>query len=209
MADTSAVAHQGLWFLAEKLLDWPVLLFILALILLYRSGSSIDQLFKSRKIEVFVGGNKLSIGDAVEALDEETKQAFDDFRKNREELDLIQSRLETLEVAIGNSHEVAAAAKAAAPNERSASAENEPPVAQQPSEAMPRAAAEPNREDKTIKRLRAALADSRFRWRSVERLAIEAGVTEREAHRILSDNPDQFILGKGKSGRTIARLPDR
>jgi hypothetical protein len=55
----------------------------------------------------------------------------------------------------------------------------------------------------------AALQDDRFSWRTVERLAIESGVDEAEAHEILARHPGEVVLGKSHDGKLIARLADR
>ena len=55
----------------------------------------------------------------------------------------------------------------------------------------------------------AALQDDRYSWRTVERLAIEAGVEEIEAHEILAEHPDEIVLGKSHEGKLIARLSVR
>jgi DNA-binding response OmpR family regulator len=49
--------------------------------------------------------------------------------------------------------------------------------------------------------------DDRFDWRTVERLAIDAGVDEAEAHEILAEHPDEVTIGKSREGKLIARLP--
>jgi DNA-binding response OmpR family regulator len=49
--------------------------------------------------------------------------------------------------------------------------------------------------------------DDRFDWRTVERLAIEAGVNEAEAHEILAEHPGEVLIGKSRDGKLIARLP--
>jgi DNA-binding response OmpR family regulator len=60
-----------------------------------------------------------------------------------------------------------------------------------------------------FKRMVAALQDDRYSWRTIERLAIEAGVEETEAHEILAEHPDEIVLGKSHEGKLIARLTSR
>jgi TIR domain len=57
----------------------------------------------------------------------------------------------------------------------------------------------------THRRLRDALEDINWTWRSIEKLATKAGIPEEEAHSILSRDPD-VEFGLGKSGRRIAKL---
>lgn len=60
--------------------------------------------------------------------------------------------------------------------------------------------------DSLATRLQRALKNSRFEWRSIERLALECGVTTDQVHRELALRPDLFRIGKGKSLRAIAKL---
>ncbi len=84
------------------------------------------------------------------------------------------------------------------------SSRDRPPV----SAAGPAATAEQRREI-AFKRMLAVMRDNRFSWRTVERLAIDAGVTENEAHEILAAHPDEIVLGKSRDGKLIARLAER
>jgi DNA-binding response OmpR family regulator/uncharacterized membrane protein len=59
------------------------------------------------------------------------------------------------------------------------------------------------------KRMVAAMQDDRFNWRTVERLAIESGVDESEAHEILAEHPDEVVLGKSHEGKLLAKLAER
>lgn len=64
-------------------------------------------------------------------------------------------------------------------------------------------------EEMTIdRRLQSSLSTSKHRWRSLERLAIEAGVSEDTAARVLRDD-DAVRFSKGKSGKTIVGLISR
>lgn len=58
------------------------------------------------------------------------------------------------------------------------------------------------------RRMIEALRDEKWLWRSIERLAIIAGVPQPEALEILAQDPN-VSLGRGKSGRKIAKLAVR
>jgi hypothetical protein len=58
------------------------------------------------------------------------------------------------------------------------------------------------------KRLRESLNNPRFKWRSLERLAFEAGVSEEVAADLLRAN-DEVRFGKGSSGKIIVGLRSR
>jgi two-component system OmpR family response regulator len=60
-----------------------------------------------------------------------------------------------------------------------------------------------------FKRMVATMQDDRFDWRTVERLAIESGIDETEAHEILAEHPGEVMLGKSREGKLIARLSER
>jgi len=57
-------------------------------------------------------------------------------------------------------------------------------------------------------RMMEGLKSRKYRWRSVERLAAMAGVSEVQALDILRDNTE-VVLSVGKSGRQIARPKER
>jgi predicted nuclease with TOPRIM domain len=59
-----------------------------------------------------------------------------------------------------------------------------------------------------LRRMKEALTSGKWRWRSIDRLAVIGGVSESEAMDILRNDPD-VIFSIGKSGRTIARLKSR
>jgi class 3 adenylate cyclase len=57
-----------------------------------------------------------------------------------------------------------------------------------------------------FQRMKVLLADNRFNWRTVDRLALQSGVTEAAAHEILAEHPQEVVLGKTKEGKLIVRL---
>jgi hypothetical protein len=218
MPEPTQAADVSFWhLLASKLLDWPFLLFVVCLIVMFRAGSKIADLFDRRKVEVEVAGSKLSIGDAVEELDLEAKQASDDFRKNQEMIDRINSRLDVLEAFSAQLRNISVKlAEKSGLNTADLPVEDRAfqprPIApkrtkatdQQPSSDE----ASAQNQDVIFRRMIAALSNSKFRWRTVERLAIEAGISEAEAHAILAaHHPNDVVLSKSKTGKTIARLP--
>lgn len=162
--------------IVDRLLSWPTYLFVALMVLLFKYGEGLGAIISSRKVDVDIAGNKVSIGDAVEVLDMETKQALDDFRRHQEQIDGLDRRIAALEGGKDG--------------------------------AKPRARSGPPTRDDIFARMVKAITESRFKWRSVERLAIEAGVTVPEAHDILAaHHPNDVVLGKDKAGRAIARLP--
>lgn len=197
MADGTAVKPIS-HVLIETLLDWPVLLFLLLVVLLYRGRAEIIELLRNRRFEVSLGGTKISIGDAVEVLNTETKQALDDFRKNQDEIAALQEAVTALQ----------ARASESVPRTRSKASKDAPgdPAAAPPPSPEPAAAAGGNRRPGSYQHMLKSITESSFEWRSLERLAIEARISESEARAILADHADQIVLGKDKAGKALARL---
>ena len=59
-----------------------------------------------------------------------------------------------------------------------------------------------------FQRMISVMSSNRFSWRTVERVALEAGVSEAEAHDILAAHPHDVVLGRSKDGKVIVRLVD-
>jgi DNA-binding response OmpR family regulator len=74
---------------------------------------------------------------------------------------------------------------------------------------QPPGVSEEGRRATVFKRMVVVMQDDRFDWRTVERLAIDAGVNEAEAHAILAEHPGEVMLGKSREGKLIARLSER
>lgn len=85
--------------------------------------------------------------------------------------------------------------------ERLEGAEAEPSVS--PTEAEP-AGVGIDRDD-LWQRMKYALLNHKFVWRSMERLALSAGITPQLAEAILREHHDEVRISRGKSGRRIAR----
>jgi hypothetical protein len=58
------------------------------------------------------------------------------------------------------------------------------------------------------RRIQEALRSGKYRWRSIERLAVIGGISESQTLDILRSDPE-VIFSMGKSGRQIARLKSR
>ncbi len=205
MADPAAVQPTS-HVLIETLLDWPVLLFVLLVVLFFRGRDQIMELLRDRKVEVSLGGNTISIGDAVQSLDMETKQALEDFRKNQADIAALQDSMAEVQAAMTKS----------APKSRSKASKEVPKEAtkEAPGEAAPppppspepAPAAGKSRRPGSYQRMLQSITDSSFEWRSLERLAIEARISESEARAILAEHSDQIVLGKDRTGKPLARL---
>ena len=74
---------------------------------------------------------------------------------------------------------------------------------------QPQLTAADQRREVVFARMVAAMQTDRFTWRTVDRLAIEAGLSEAEAHEILAAHSNDIVLGKSREGKVIARLRQR
>jgi hypothetical protein len=111
-------------------------------------------------------------------------------KKLTEELDPLRDEIEALKAAVD------ALKKGAAPG-------SVPPV--EPPGPQPLTAEE---EEVAREKMLEALSSDDYLWRSVERLAVIAGISQEQAQRLLRADR-RVVLGTGKSQRQIARLKSR
>src|SRR5260370_10156446 len=84
----------------------------------------------------------------------------------------------------------------------------EPSAEEQTAATIRRAARALERGSVAVARMKEALADPKHRFRSLERLAIAAGINEDDVLELLRDDPE-VVFAKGKSGNRIVRLRSR
>jgi hypothetical protein len=160
-----------------KLLDWPVLGFVLLLVL--------GVLFRKPL------GRALSRGDVVISWGENRSITLGQLSGSlSEELDPLRDELEAVKAAV-------------AELERRAAPPAGPPL-EPPAEAV----LTPDQARAAADRMRQALTSGNYVWRSIERLAVIAGVPESTALDMLRADPE-VVLSMGKSQRQIARLASR
>jgi len=179
--------------LISKLLDWPILLFASLWVLVKRFGKEILEVLTNRKVQIEIAGTKLSIGEAIEEVQQDATDASAKLNARIEALEngILKPRSSLQDHGINLNLGIEKLDKGLFPDDK---------------DVLP----EKDRSEVIFQRMLPALAESKFRWRSVERLAIAAGVSESEAHEILAaHNGKEIVLGKGKSGNVIARLFDR
>lgn len=160
-----------------KLLDWPVLGFVLLIILGVLFRKPLSRALSKGDVVISWGENRsITLGQLSGSLSEELDPL-------RDELEMVKAAVQALE--------------------RKADPPGGPPVQPPAGDALTPAQAQDARD-----RMRVALSSGKYLWRSVERLAILAGVPESAALDILRADPD-VVLGMGKSQRQIARLASR
>lgn len=197
--------------LLGRLLDWPVLAFAIAMMLFGALGREVLELVRTRNIKV---GTFLEVGAKINAVEAETDEMGAS----------LADRIAALEQAVygaGTAGGAPADASIFASVPRTSASvagsnagtpmEPAPPPAPASAGANRPTEAEKSRSDLAMfERLRNSLASSRFEWRSLERLAVENGLTEDEVRRLFRDYGQGIIrLGIGKSGRRIATLIKR
>ena len=190
-AATGTVEPQIAFVLVERLLDWPFLLFVIlaAAIIVFRDP--LKQALRSGGVTVEWGDRKLTVGEAVQVIDDDLKETLDDFRTSMERIREAEGKIETLNAAVA---------------ELQSKAEGAPSVGIEPPRTEPAA---PQGRERLWRTLEGSLSDARYRWRSTERLAIIAGVSQDEVREILREHPDEVVISHGKSGREIAGLRSR
>ena len=155
--------------LLDKILDWPVLGFSIAMMLFGALGREVLELIRTRNIKV---GSFLEVGDKINAVEAETDEMGA----------TLAYQIEALETAVF--HRQVPNSTLPSPDLPNAdSAPPEPIVPASAPSAEPVSSHETTakasaRETNTemFERLYSSLANSRFEWRSVERLAIENGL---------------------------------
>jgi hypothetical protein len=190
-AATGAAEPQIAFVLVERLLDWPFLLFVIlaAAIIVFRDP--LKQALRSGGVTVEWGDRKLTVGEAVQVIDDDLKETLDDFRTSMERIREAEGKIETLNAAVA---------------ELQSKAEGAPSVGIESPRTEPAA---PQGRERLWRTLEGSLSDARYRWRSTERLAIIAGVSQDEVREILREHPDEVVISRGKSGREIAGLRSR
>jgi hypothetical protein len=167
-------ADSEVW---SKLLDWPVLAFLLIVLFSIAFYRPISR--------------ALSRGDLVLSWGENRHITVTQLPlKLTEELDPLRDEIEALKAA------VAALKGGATPGQVPAV---EPPT------PHPLDAAE---QDVARGKMLEALDSPDYLWRSLERLAVIAGISEDQAEKLLRGDR-RVVLGRGKSQRKIARLKSR
>lgn len=167
-------ADSEVW---SKLLDWPVLAFLLVVLFSIAFYRPISR--------------ALSRGDLVLSWGENRHITVTQLpKKLTEELDPLRDEIEALKAA------VAALKQGAAPGQVPAV---EPPI------PHPLDAAE---QEVAREKMLEALESPDYLWRSLERLAVIAGISEDQAEKLLRGDR-RVVLGRGKSQRKIARLKSR
>lgn len=196
-AATQGASPDLLVTIVERLLDWPFLGLLVVLVVVLAFRKELSDILRNRKFDVEIAGNKLTIGEAVEEIDRTTE---DGIVTVQETVRKLEERLDELLAVVGGRPEKTTGGVKSARTEHdgnSGKAKAEPVAG-----AAPRAT---ERDEIIWERVRRELLGGKFVWRTLERLALVAGATREEVHDILASHPGEVKIGRGKSGRTIAR----
>lgn len=169
------------------LLNWPFLLTLLLTVLLVRFRAQVGELLSRGDIQLSWGeGKSIQLRELSDNLDMDLQPIQDDLEGLKQEVATLRKKVEAADgqpLSFG------------APGEE----ESQPPEPPQPTGEEPTS---------PQSRMREALDDKRFQWRSLERLASVGGLNEQEAAGILSTDAD-VVLGTDKYGRRIAKQKSR
>lgn len=174
--------------LIDRLLDWPFLGLLLVAVFVIIFRKELRDVLRNRKVEVEIAGNKLTIGEAVEEIERTTE---DGIVSLQESVLGLEKRFDELFAATRGAQEVGNDSEAG---------------------RVAEAAAQPTAEDRSEivwERVRKELLEGKYVWRTLERLALVSGSTREQVHEILASHPGEVKIGRGKSGRTIARHSTR
>ena len=170
------------------LLDWPFLLTVLLTVILVKFRKQVGERLSHGDIQLSWGeGKSIQLRELSDNLDMDLQPIQDDLEGLKQEVATLRKKLEAADgqpVGFGVAGEP----------------ESEPSEPSQP--ARGEGSTSP------VSRMREALGDKRFRWRSLERLASVGGLNEQEAIGMLSTDPD-VVLGTDKYGRRIAKQKGR
>jgi hypothetical protein len=197
----------------EKFLDWPFIAFVGVALFVLLFFDPLAALLSRRNMRINWGkDNSIVIGDLSNELDKAVAPILERIDALEEALHKLQAESERS--SWRNSSPLLAYSKLAStpedkiPQEKTEAslleevkaAERTPNPAELWSTAESRKHAE--------KRVREALSDPKWVWRTVERLAVLAGISEGEVLDICRSQ-DDIVLGRAKNGQAVARLRSR
>ncbi len=160
-------------------LDWPFLLFLFLILFVLVFRKKIVGILERGDIQIAWGRDRhIKLRELSDGIDAELDPIRDELAQLRDEL--AQLREEPASVGV------------LAPSEGKEGPET----------------GSPDRIQDAMRRMTEGLRSTKYRWRSIGRLASIAGVPEDHALDILRSNPD-VVLSVGKSGNQIARLRGR
>tara|TARA_R110002110_G_scaffold241927_1_gene458254 strand:+ start:546 stop:1283 length:738 start_codon:yes stop_codon:yes gene_type:complete len=192
--------------LLDKILDWPVLAFAILMMLFGALGREVLELVRTRNIKV---GSFLEIGERIREVKDEVgavEAVTDDITGG------LEARVTALETAIFRSGETVSlrglglleGLHTIAP-----SAPDDPGASEPKDRVQADPITDPAGDIALFDRLVAAIRDSRFEWRSLERLAVETGLSEEEVRRLFRDYGEgkvRMSLGKARPGQPRPRI---
>lgn len=177
----------------DRFLDWPFLLLVCTIFLVIVFKEDLTGVLNRGDIKLSWGDRSIRLRDLSSNLNEELDPIRDDVEELKKEIESVRL----------HSSEKQQSFPTFDPGllQRISETHNTKPL------SFRQALSEEERKT-AVHKMKAALANTEFRWRSVERLAIAAGIQEDEALSLLRTELD-VVLGKGITGRRIARLVTR
>lgn len=207
--------------LLERLLDWPVLGFALAMMLFGALGRDVLVLVRTRKVKF---GQWLELGEHINEVaaeaDDVTSALSDRIAKLERVVfasggSVVGEKAPPRDGTLDDDVAFGGEAKSRGGDTKSAAEPDAPPPPPPPPGPAPTPRAKARDfmpsgerwEAQMFERLVESLRSSRFEWRSLERLGVENGLSEDEVLRLLRDyGQGEVRLSMGKSGRRIAKV---
>jgi hypothetical protein len=154
-----------------KLLDWPFLLFLVAIIMFVLFRTQLGRLFSAGDIQITWGNTTIKLNQLSDRISREIDPAEDEIEAIKVKIERLEARLSSPGVPEHASVEEL-----------------------KPSEVV-------SNDTNPTRRIHEALSSGKYLWRSVERLAVIGGVSEIDTIAILRADPDVVLSkGKsGKS----------
>jgi len=180
----------------DKVLDWPFLLLVCTVFIVFVFQEELAGVLGRGDITLSWGERSIRLRDLSTNLDEELDPIRDDIEEIKKALPAFWLHATNRE------------SKLRFQGFDQILVQDEKPNVPRSEATFVRQSLSEDQRHAALQKMKRALADTDFRWRSIERLAIAAGLHEDDALGILRSDPE-VVLGKGKSGRRIARLVSR
>lgn len=161
-----------------KLLEWPFLCFIVLILFVVFFRKQLQGVLNRGDITITWGSKSIQLKELSDNFDEELDPIREDIKQIKAQISLLENKKGVVEQV------------------------NYLLKKDDSSEEVQ------ERKKSALQKMKDALLDGEFRWRSIERLASIAAITENEAVDFLRSDRE-VIFSVGKSGRQIARLKSR
>lgn len=186
----------------KSFLDWPFLLFLFLSAFAYFFREQIQGILNRGDIAISWGeGRTIRLRDLSEHVDEDMGEIVGEVENLKEKIEKMEkwvlerepAREENEEPSLSESAPSGEGISGSLSGSDYGSSPLSPPL-------------DDSARQNALNRMRDELTNGKYRWRTIDRLAVRAGITEAEALGILSSERDVILGQNMKSGSRIARL---